>query len=221
VSDEVTVAIVAIAVSAVVSAIGIYFAFRQARSARQSATSAQQQAAAARDSVAAAREQVLAAHRQNELQEQIWRDQSQPYVVADVRPDTGQGQMFQVVLENRGSTIARNVRVVFDPPLQQAGLSTEEEPFTALDNGVSYLPPGRAMTWHLGVGHSYFDGDRSEPDRKVTVTCEGPFGPVEPLRYTFSFEAFRHHVAAGPGTLARVEKAVMEVAKELKAQRRR
>ncbi len=92
-SDEVTVAIVAILVSAVVSAVGIYFAFRQARSARQSATSAQEQAAAARDSVAAAREQVAAAHRQNELQEQMWRDQSQPYVVADVRPDIGQGQM--------------------------------------------------------------------------------------------------------------------------------
>jgi hypothetical protein len=219
-SDEVTVAIVAIAVSAVVSAVGIYFAFRQARSARQSATSAQEQATAARDSVAAAREQVAAAHRQNELQEQMWRDQPQPYVVADVRPDIGQGQMFQVVLENRGSTIARNVRVIFDPPLQEIGTS-EEGPFTALDNGVSYLPPGRAMTWHLGIGHSYFDGGRSEPDREVTVTCEGPFGPVEPLRYTFSFEAFRHHVAAGPGTLARVEKAVMEVVKELKTQRRR
>jgi hypothetical protein len=219
-SDEVTVAIVAIVVSAVVSAVGVYFALRQARSARQSATSAQEQATAARDSVAAAREQVAAAHRQNELQEQMWRDQSQPYVVADVRPDVGQGQMFQVVLENKGSTIARNVRVIFDPPLQEMG-TADEGPFTALDNGVSYLPPGRAMTWHLGVGHSYFDGDRSEPDRQVTVTCEGPFGPVEPLRYTFSFEAFRHHVATGPGTLARVEKAVMEVAKELKAQRRR
>ncbi|MGY1745561.1 hypothetical protein [Blastococcus sp. SYSU D00695] len=219
-SDEVTVAIVAIAVSAVVSSIGIYFAFRQARSARQSATSAQEQAAAARDSVAAAREQVAAAHRQNELQEQMWRDQAEPYVVADIRPDLGQGQLFQVTLENRGSTIARNVRVIFDPPLQQVGLS-EDGPFTALDNGVSYLPPGRAMTWHLGVGHSYFDGDRSEPDREVTVTCEGPFGPVEPLRYTFSFEAFRHHVAAGPGTLARVEKAVVEVAKELKGLKRR
>jgi hypothetical protein len=190
-SDEVTVAIVAIVVSALVSGVGIYFAFRQARSARQAATSAQEQVAAARDSVAAAREQVAAAHRQNELQEQMWRDQSQPYVVADVRPDSGQGQMFQVVLENRGSTIARNVRVTFDPPLQEI-LSSKEGPFTALDSGVSYLPPGRAMTWHLGVGHGYFDGERSEPDREVTVTCDGPFGPVEALRYTFSFEEFRH-----------------------------
>jgi plasmid stabilization system protein ParE len=124
-TDEVTVAIVAIVVSAVVSAVGIYFAFRQARSARQSATSAQEQATAARDSVAAARDQVAAAHRQNELQEQMWRDQAQPYVVTDVRPDIGQGQMFQVVLENRGSTIARNVHVIFDPPLQQVGISRE------------------------------------------------------------------------------------------------
>ncbi|MGY1833315.1 hypothetical protein ACI8AA_23105 [Geodermatophilus sp. SYSU D01180] len=219
-SDEVTVAIIAIVVSAVVSVVGIFFAFKQARSARQAATSAQEQAAAARESVAAAREQVAAAHRQNELQEQMWRDQSQPYVVADVRPDSGQGQMFEVTLENRGSTIARNVRVTFVPPLEQIG-TRDEGSFTALDKGISYLPPGRAMTWHLGVGHNYFNGGRSEPDREVTVTCEGPFGPVEPLRYTFSFEAFRHHVAAGPGTLARVEKAVMEVAKELKAQRQR
>ncbi len=111
-------AIVAI-VAVVVSLVSVYFAFGQAKSAKQSAASSRDQAAAARDAVAAAREQVAAAHRQVELQEQMWRDQSQPYVVADVRPDPGQGHLLQVVLENRGSTIARHVNVIFDPPLQK------------------------------------------------------------------------------------------------------
>lgn len=69
---------------------------------------------------------MAAARRQNELQEQMWRDQAQPYVVADVRPDPGQGHLLQVVLENRGNTIARNVHVTFDPPLQKI-LSPDKE----------------------------------------------------------------------------------------------
>ena len=101
-SVEVVVAVIAVGVSVV----NVLFAFRQARSAKQSAMSARVQAAAARDAVAAAREQVAAARRQNELQEQMWRDQAQPHVVADVRPDPGHGPLLQVVPEDRGSTIA-------------------------------------------------------------------------------------------------------------------
>jgi hypothetical protein len=114
-SVEVVVAVIAVGVSVV----NVLFAFRQARSAKQSAMSARVQAAAARDAVAAAREQVAAARRQNELQEQMWRDQAQPHVVADVRPDPGHGPLLQVVPEDRGSTIAWNVHVTFDPPLQK------------------------------------------------------------------------------------------------------
>jgi hypothetical protein len=221
VSAEAIVAIVAVVV-AVVSA---YFAFVQARSAKSSAeaateqaASSQQQALAAREGVSAAREQVAAAHRQAELQEQMWRDQAQPYVVADVQPDQGHGQLLRVVLENRGSTIARNIHVVFDPPLQVKRNSSNDGPFTALDGGVSYLPPGRVMTWTLGVSFSYFEGkDERVPDREVTVTCDGPLGPVEPLRYTLSFEALRHQAAVAPGTLFEVQKAVKEIAKVLKA----
>ena len=188
---------------------------RSAAAAEAQAVIAQDQAVAARESSAAAWEQVLAAQRQVQLQEQMWRDQSQPYVVADVRPDQGQGQLFQVVVENRGSTIARNVNVVFEPPLEMLR-GAKQGPFTALDRGLSYLPPGRVMTWHLGVSFGYFPDDTAVPDRRVTVTCDGPLGPVEPLIYTFSFEALRHQAATAPGTLQQVEKAIKEVVKAVK-----
>jgi hypothetical protein len=222
VSAEAIVAIVAV----VVALVSAYFAFIQARSAKQSAlaateqaVSSQQQAIAAREGVAAAREQVSAAQRQAELQEAMWRDQAQPYVVADVRQDPGQGELLQVVLENRGGTVARNVHVSFDPPLHMA-LGQEQGPFTALDGGVSYLPPGRAMVWHLGISFRYFEGhDEPLPDREVTVTCDGPLGPVEPLQYTLSFETLRHQSALAPGTLSRVEGAIKEIVKVLKARK--
>jgi hypothetical protein len=221
VGDELNVSVEGIVaiVAVVVSIASVWFAFGQARSAKQSATSAQEQAAAARDAVAAAREQVAAAHRQNELQEQMWRDQAQPYVVADVRPDPGQGHLLQVVLENRGSTIARNVQVTFDPPLQKR-LGPDQGYFSALDGGVSYLPPGRVMIWHLGFSPDYFKDGQQEPDREVTVLCDGPMGPVEPLRYMLSFEAFRGQSAAASGTLARIEGAIKELTKTFKAQGR-
>lgn len=221
-SAEAIVAIVAVVV-AVASA---YFAFVQARSAKESAraateqaTSSQQQAVAAREGVMAAREQVTAAQRQAELQEQMWRDQAQPYVVADVRQDPGQGELLQVVVENRGGTVARNIRVAFDPPLDMK-LGREQGPFTALDGVISGLPPGRSMVWHLGISFKYFEGhDEPLPDREVTVTCDGPLGPVEPLRYTLSFESLRHQSALAPGTLSRVEDAIKEIAKVLKGRR--
>ncbi len=52
--------------------------------------------------------------------------------------------LLHVVLEDRGSTIARNVHVTFDPPLQKI-LGSDKEWFSALHSGISYLPPGRVM----------------------------------------------------------------------------
>jgi hypothetical protein len=52
----------------------------------------------------------------------------------------------------------------------------------------------------------------------VTVTCDGPTGPVEPLRYTLSFEVFRDQSAAASGTLARIEGAIKELTRAIKTQ---
>lgn len=126
-------------------------------------------------------------------------DAAQPYVVVDVVPNDAQGQLLQVVARNIGQTMARNVQVRFDPPLPKK-LGSEQGPFLALEQGISYLPPGRSMTWNLGVSFDYFEGETAPPLTQVTVTCVGPFGATDPLTYAVSFEESVTRALAQPGT---------------------
>lgn len=223
VSGELIVAVLAL----VVAVLGAAFAWSQTRSARASASAARVQADRAGEQVDVARQaadaaeaQVAAARRQNELQKLVRRDQAQPYVVADVRPSPGDGHLLQVVVENRGSTIAHDVAVSFDPPLQMK-LGPEQGEFTQLSGGISFLPPGRSMTWHLGTSSSYYENGAAPPDTRVTITCRGPFGELEPLVYTLSLAEMRHQEATAPGTLHRIETAVDKVAKAIEAAARK
>lgn len=211
---EAIIALVFSGLAIVVSAVAAGYAASQARSAKQSASAAVDQAAsargqatAARDQVSAARDQVSAAHRQNELQEQARRDAAQPYVVIDVDVHPAQGQLLQVVARNLGQTMARDVRVRFDPPLPKK-LGSENGPFLALERGLSHLPPGRSKSWNLGVSFDYFEDGTTPPATQVTITCTGPFGETEPLTYAVSFEDLRNQSAIAAGNLSRVEKSI-------------
>jgi hypothetical protein len=216
-SAEAIIALIAVlvsAVSAAVSIVAVRYARNQAQTARRSAeaavdqaASARDQATAARDQVAAARDQVMAAQRQTEVQEQARRDAAQPYVVVDVDIHPAQGQLLQVVARNLGQSMARDVRVQFDPPLPKR-LGSDNSPFQALDRGLSYLPPGRSMSWSLGISFRYFEDGAVPPVTQISVTCIGPFGPVEPLTYGISFEEFRHQSGLAVGNLHRVEQAI-------------
>ena len=213
-SAEAVIALVFSGLAVVVSAVAAAYAASQARSAKQSASaavdqagSAREQATAARDQVSAARDQVSAAQRQNELQEQARRDAAQPYVVIEVDVHPAQGQLLQVVARNLGQTMARNVRVRFDPPLPKK-LGSDGGPFLALERGLSHLPPGRSMSWSLGVSFDYFEEGTTPPTTQVTVTCTGPFGETEPLSYAVSFEDLRNQSAIATGNLSRVEKSI-------------
>lgn len=221
-SAEAVIALVASVVSAfsvAVSVVAVRYAKSQAHAASRSAaaavdqaTSARDQATAARDQVATARDQVIAAQRQNDLQERARRDAAQPYVVVDVELHPAQGQLLQVVARNLGQTMARDVQVRFDPPLPKK-LGPDDGPFRALEQGLSYLPPGRSMSWNLGLSFGYYKEGTVPPVTQVTVTCVGPFGLVEPLVYGISFEEFRYQSGVAVGSLHRVEKLTGAISK--------
>lgn len=223
-SGELIVAIVAVAIAGgalFVAILSAQSARDQAVSAKESAQAANVQASSARDQVMAAREQVAAARdsaaaaeRQNELSEQMQRDRAQPYVVADVRASSHSGHLLQVVVENRGNSVARDVRVSFDPPLQRR-LGPDSGTFDGLDGGITFLPPGGSLSWHLGTSFSYFeDGQAPPPPSTVTVRCIGPFGEVEPLVYDLSLADFAGQAAeVDAGSLANVEKALQDLTK--------
>ncbi|MFE9106279.1 hypothetical protein [Actinomadura geliboluensis] len=97
-------------VAVVVSIVTAIYAHQQASSAQDSAASAVSQAQAAN-------EQVSLTEKQLALSERIRREQNEPYVVVDVQNSSAAYHVLNLVVENIGTTIARDVRIDFNPPL--------------------------------------------------------------------------------------------------------
>lgn len=172
------------------------------------------QARSARQQSIAAHRQVEVAQTQTDLQKQVWIDSAQPYVSVDIRVDQVSGAWLDVVVENTGPTIATDVRIVFNPPLQ----STMKETVT-FPAQFSSLPPGRRMTWRLDSSHDLFaDEDNGYPrSYAVRITAKGPFGSLQPLEYTLDLEDYLGSVARRHGTLKDVAKGIAELTKAIKA----
>lgn len=191
VSPEVVALIVA-AASAVAAILAAGFAGSQAIAAARQARYAQ--------------EQLL-------LAEKVRKDQAQPYVFVDLAPDEHSPQKLMLVVQNTGTTVAHNVRVTFDPPLQSITKPQFAENNPILDRPISTLPPGRRIRWFWEIGFRLF-GDSEVPHRyTVTVNADGPFGPVDELIYNIDLDDLRHSDASEPP----LRKLVDEVQKSRKA----
>jgi hypothetical protein len=180
-SGMLTVTII-VAVIAVVAAI---YASQQAKAAQDSAAAAIKQADAAGEQVRAAEEQVALGRRQLDIAEKVRREQTEPYVVIDIQPSTFAGGFLNLVIENIGTTVARNVRFSVEPPMRST-LELQGDPPLAdariFTHGVPMLPPRRRIEILFD-----FSPDRYEKGfetlYQVTINAEGPYGPIEPLRY--------------------------------------
>lgn len=77
--------------------------------------------------------------------------QAQPYVVAFMEPSPFEPQIVNVVVKNFGSTVARNVRLHADPPLQRSSGMGEIEDVWLFDL-LPTLVPGQSWQtiWDFG-----------------------------------------------------------------------
>ncbi|WJJ14470.1 hypothetical protein P9990_25075 (plasmid) [Prescottella equi] len=156
--------------------------------------------------------QARTAKRQTELQRRISEDAAQPYVWADFRLDPRHGQLFQFVVKNEGPTVATDVQLHIDPPLQadwMLGGSEKKQGPHEQGYRFSSLPPGREMVWNLA---SVFDFKESTDHKKFTVKIEvnGPYGPVEHT-YILNIDDYRSGAATAPGTLLGIQRAVEKI----------
>ena len=125
------------------------------------------------------RRSAKASREQTKQQKQAAKDAAQPMVWVDVRGDDGQGQALVLLLGNSGPSIARNVKVTFDPAPPSI---LEIKPILEiLRQGIASLTPGRTMQWALAVAHNTGDWDAQKAYR-VRIEAEGPFGTIEPAR---------------------------------------
>ena len=160
-----------------------------------------------------ARRSANASREQTKQQKQVATDAAQPRLWVDIRGDDVQGQAL-LLLGNSGPSIARSVKVTFDP----APPSTLEiKPILEiLKRGIASLPPGRTMQWALGAAAHNADGGDAHKAYRVRIEAEGPFGSVEPLEYVISVDDLHGSPAAPVGNLQAVAAELHEMTKATK-----
>jgi hypothetical protein len=159
------------------------------------------------------RRSAKASREQTKQQQQAAKDAAQPMVWVDIRGDDGQGERLVLLLGNSGPSIARNVKVVFDPaPPSRVDIKPI---FAILKQGIASLPPGRTMKWALGEAHDIGDW---HPDNayRVRIEAEGPFGAIEPLEYVISVDDLDGSPAEPPGNLHEVAAELREMTQATK-----
>ncbi|MFF5924188.1 hypothetical protein ACFY8C_38570 [Streptomyces flavochromogenes] len=160
-----------------------------------------------------ANDQVEIAERQLELAEKIHREQNEPYVIVDVQPGAPGSMFLHLIVENIGSTVARNVRISADPPIETSfGEQATVDLQTVLARVYPMIPPGRRLEF-LFDGPSRFNGALPMA-YTFTVHCEGPFGPVEELEYLVDIATLAES-SVGQRPLKRVEQELERIRKEL------
>lgn len=158
-----------------------------------------------------------AARAQTQLQRELAEAQAQPYVWADIQPDMKQGTLLQIVVANSGPTIARNVNVVIDPPLQPEAQfpGRVEAAQRRLAAGIRSLAPGRRIEWSAGRGFDVLSDDIPHV-HQITVTADGPHGPITPLVFDVDLSDWREGRDAPDGSLHLVRGAITDLTKELR-----
>jgi hypothetical protein len=76
-------------------------------------------------------------------------EQAQPFVVVDFEPSGAGGGLMDLVIRNTGKTLARDIKIDFDPPLESDYFS--KPPHNAYDiaeakilrEGIPTMPPGK------------------------------------------------------------------------------
>jgi hypothetical protein len=153
------------------------------------------------------------------LTERIHREQNEPYVIVDIQPERNDGSLL-LVIENAGPTVARNVRISCNPPIQSGWAPVGDEPDLTqvmqqvLARTIPMLPPRRRLTFLLDNSSRY---KNTELPRvyTFTVNADGPAGAVETLEFTVDLDAMAWALLENRPTkhletkLGKIEKAVL------------
>ncbi|WP_019876251.1 hypothetical protein [Sporichthya polymorpha] len=182
---------------------------------------ATREAGTARDQAEYAKRQAEQAEEQTRLHRKLAEDATLPYVWVDVRPDMAQGVLLRLVLRNEGPTVATNVRVTFEPALQEEpGLRSLAPVEGRLRDGIPSMPPGRELRWVVGRSFNLLSDISVPKAYTVTVDANGPDGrPVPTLRYTVDMTDYELAHGLPDGSLHVLTKEIHKLAGEMAARR--
>ena len=149
---------------------------------------------------------------QAQREQRLREEKARPFVVVDFEPSPVWGNFIDIVFENVGKTLAKNVRFSFDPPLKSSqddrgGYDFEKS--VLMTHGIPAMPPGKRVVALFDLSH-----ERVKTDLPMTYTVrvdlqDSQGRDQEPLEYVMDLN-FRYG-------LRRIEsKTVHDVAKSLK-----
>lgn len=127
----------------------------------------------------------------------------------DIRPDEAVGTLVNLIVGNSGPTVATNIRVSIDPPLRPIEQMKEriDDATNRLASGLPSLAPGRTLSWIMGQGFNLISDEERQLHR-LTITADGPFGPMEPNSYVIDLADLRGVTNRPTGSLHEVTKAI-------------
>lgn len=138
-------------------------------------------------------------------------EQARPWVVVRFDP----GFVFEIVVENIGKTVAKKIKIEFDPPLE----STWSRPWgweesTLLTDGIPMLPPGDTLRFHFDTFTERVNTDLPMK-YSVIVTYDDPAGRALPAdEYVLDLSLYTG-MAVPPKSLPDLVQEVEKLRKEV------
>lgn len=171
---------------------------------------------------------------ENSLKEmiKIHDEETAPYVIVYFDKPYGTS-LINLVIKNIGKTVARNVKIRFEPELKNSNYSNprikkvSERKF--LKDGIPSLAPGEEISTFFDTARAYFDNKSLPLQYKVTVSYEGGLlNSRRELEYTLDIDAKTDtfYIEREKGIQELVEimeqltESVEEIAKNLKKHQR-
>jgi len=142
--------------------------------------------------------------------------QTQPFVIVDIVPGRVWTNWLTLVVENIGTTLAKDVIITFSPPLTTTVKDNHLATSTLLRDGIAVLPPGRRVETLFDLSHERFD--QKLPMRyEVSVTFRDYRNrPQESLPYAIDLTYLYDLEPIREKTMHNLVEELREIGSELK-----
>ena len=120
---------------------------------------------------------------------QLREDQAQPFVIVSFRPSAVWGHAINLVVENIGNTVAKNVRITFDQPLVSKARSMDINDSQLIKEGIHVMPPSMKIETLFDLAHERYGTDLPMV-YMATVSYQGIRGKRETMEYALDMGVF-------------------------------
>jgi hypothetical protein len=140
-------------------------------------------------------------------------DQAKPYVVVDIQPSRVSVHLLNLIVENTGATMARNVTFDFNPPLESSLQGYEIADSTFARSGLPMIPPRRRHEYLFDSSVGRLNSDLPMKF-DVTVRYEDREGKrQEPLKFPIDLSPLYGLRVVQERGLHDIARAVEQIAK--------